>query len=111
VDAQTGLGPCWSQTHYVGFVVTWHIFIPGDNVFPVPYLREATCFDIGHVILKGKRSKLEKLTGVMTSSLPVGQLSDFVSVDRDREFMQKFVIIYFFSFLSSKFKAFFFNYF
>ncbi|XP_060554341.1 uncharacterized protein C11orf42-like [Ruditapes philippinarum] len=72
---------------YVRDIVT--IQLMGDNVFPVPYLREATCFDIGHVILKGKRSKLEKLTGVMTSSLPVGQLSDFVSVDRDREFMQK----------------------
>jgi hypothetical protein len=22
-DAQAGLDPCWSQSHYVGFVVTW----------------------------------------------------------------------------------------
>jgi hypothetical protein len=22
-DAQDGLDPCWSQTHYVGFVMAW----------------------------------------------------------------------------------------
>jgi hypothetical protein len=27
VDAQAGLDPCWSQTHYVGFVVTRLILI------------------------------------------------------------------------------------
>jgi hypothetical protein len=26
-DAQAGLDPCWLQTHYVGFVVTWLKFI------------------------------------------------------------------------------------
>jgi hypothetical protein len=26
-DAQAGLDPCWSQTHYVGFVVTRLNFI------------------------------------------------------------------------------------
>jgi hypothetical protein len=26
-NAQAGLDPCWLQTHYVGFVVTWLIFI------------------------------------------------------------------------------------
>jgi hypothetical protein len=26
-DAQAGLDPCWSQTHYVGFVVTRLILI------------------------------------------------------------------------------------
>jgi hypothetical protein len=26
VGAQAGLDPCWSQTHYVGFVVTWLIY-------------------------------------------------------------------------------------
>jgi hypothetical protein len=25
MDAQAGLDPCWSQTHYVGFVMTWLI--------------------------------------------------------------------------------------
>lgn len=55
----------------------------GENVFPVPFLRDATSFDIGHVILKGRRSKFEKLTGVMTSSLPVGQLSNFVMTGHD----------------------------
>jgi hypothetical protein len=27
MDAQAGLDPCWSQTHYVGFVVTRLIYI------------------------------------------------------------------------------------
>ncbi|XP_045206928.2 uncharacterized protein C11orf42-like isoform X2 [Mercenaria mercenaria] len=61
----------------------------GGNIFPVPFLREATHFDIGHVMLKGKRTRMEKLTGVMTSSLPVGQLSQFVTVDPDRDLMQR----------------------
>jgi hypothetical protein len=26
VDAQAGLDPCWSLTHYVGFVMTWLIY-------------------------------------------------------------------------------------
>jgi peptide YY len=26
-DAQTGLDPCWSQTHYIGFVVTRLLYI------------------------------------------------------------------------------------
>jgi hypothetical protein len=32
VDAQAGLDPCWSQTHYVGFVMTRLIFIEGNKM-------------------------------------------------------------------------------
>ena len=54
------------------------VFSSGDKVFPIPVLKDAMNFDIGHVILKGRRTAVEKITGVWSSSLPVGQLSKFV---------------------------------
>ena len=47
-------------------------------MFPIPALKDAKNFDIGHVILKGRRTAVEKITGVWSSALPVGQLSKFV---------------------------------
>jgi hypothetical protein len=32
-DAQAGLDPCWSQTHYVGFVVTRIYNVVNVNLF------------------------------------------------------------------------------
>ncbi|KAL4229716.1 hypothetical protein ACF0H5_010104 [Mactra antiquata] len=61
----------------------------GDVVFPVPFLREASNYDIGHVILKSHRSPVQKLTGIQSVALPVGQLSEFVTIDHEQDIMQR----------------------
>lgn len=53
----------------------------GDNVFPVPSLREATNFDIGHIVLKRRRTKLEKMVGTQSTAVPVGELVNFLKDD------------------------------
>ena len=62
-------------------------FIAGENVFPVPSLGDSENYDIGHVVLKERRSRMQKLTGGSSSALPVGQLSKFV--DNDDNLMQR----------------------
>ena len=47
-------------------------------MFPIPKIKDAMNFDIGHVVIKGRRTRVEKLTGVWSTALPVGQLSKFV---------------------------------
>jgi esterase/lipase len=37
MDAQSGLDPCWSQTHYAGFVVTQLIYQISIFQFPSEY--------------------------------------------------------------------------
>ena len=34
-DAQADLSLCWAHTHFVGFVMSWLIFIPNDGYFVV----------------------------------------------------------------------------
>lgn len=66
-------------------------FIAGENVFPVPSLDDAENYDIGHVIPKERRGRVQKLTGGSSSALPVGQLSKFV--DNDNSLMQRQYIL------------------
>jgi hypothetical protein len=46
-DVQAGLDPCWSQTHYVGFVIARLIYITYCNVGTMPDPSEAGAGDIG----------------------------------------------------------------
>ena len=48
---------------------------------------DAKNYDIGHVILKRRRTKMEKLTGGMSAAIPIGPLSRFV--DNDDNLMQR----------------------
>ena len=73
-----------------GWVIVVSSF-SGDNVFPVPFLGAAASFDIGHVVLKERRPTLEKMTGVQSSALPAGQLSNFVADDPGNDLMQRSV--------------------
>jgi len=64
----------------------------GDGVIPVPFLREAESFSLGHVVLKERRTRLEKMTGVVPVALAAGPFSNFVTTTPGQDTLQRWVL-------------------
>ncbi|XP_052791579.1 uncharacterized protein C11orf42-like [Mya arenaria] len=65
------------------------IQLMGDDIIPVPFLREAENFSLGHMILKERCGRVEKMTGVIPTALPVGPFSKFVTMTPENDLMQR----------------------
>ncbi|OWF54993.1 uncharacterized protein LOC110465423 [Mizuhopecten yessoensis] len=61
---------------FVGEVVC--VQLMGDGIFPVPFLKEASYYDLGSVIVKEALSPLEKLRRRVPGAMAIGRLCDFV---------------------------------
>ncbi|KAJ8298049.1 hypothetical protein KUTeg_024580 [Tegillarca granosa] len=54
------------------------IQLMGEDVIPVPYLDEATHYDIGAVVLKEERTLKQRLQKVKASAISVGALTKYI---------------------------------
>ncbi|XP_060073286.1 uncharacterized protein LOC132553093 [Ylistrum balloti] len=71
---------------FVGDVVC--VQLMGEGVFPVPFLKDASYYDLGGVIVKEARSPFEKLRRRVPGAMAVGRLQDFVVKEKSSFLME-----------------------